>query len=80
MIRRTVRKVGKQIEQLAERGISMGKSFDILARKAGSIEEIVVIEVMREIHNDLEIGEGVWAGYAESNTRSARMPSMALSR
>ena len=80
MIRRTVRKVGKQIEQLAERGISMGTAFDILARKAGSIEEIVVVEVMREIHNDLVEGQGVWADYAESSTRSARMPSMALSR
>ncbi len=80
MIRRTVRRVGRQIEQLVERGISLSTAFDILARKAGSIEEIVVVEVMREIHSDMAEGPGVWADYVESSTRSARMPSIALSR
>ena len=80
MIRRTVQKIGKQLEQLAEREIPMTRAFDILSSKAQSIEEIVVVEVMREVYQEAVDGDMIFANYVDSNTRSARMPSMALSR
>ena len=81
MIRKTVRKIGKQLGRLVERDISMTRAFDILTRKAKSIEEIVVVEVMREVYQEVLANEEMTiASYADSNTRSARMPSMALSR
>lgn len=80
MIRRTVKKIGKQLEQLVEREVPMTRAFDILSSKAKSIEEIVVVEVMREVYQEGIAGEMPFAAYADSSTRSARMPSMALSR
>jgi hypothetical protein len=80
MIRRTVQRIGKQLEQLAERDVPMNRAFDILAGKARNVEEIVVIEVMREVYQEILDGEMAIIGYADSSTRSARMPSMALSR
>lgn len=80
MIRRTVQKMGKQLEQLSERGISLNTAFDILSRKAGSIEEIVVVEVMREVYQEADMHDGITANYTDSNALSARMPSMAFSR
>jgi len=80
MIRRTVKKLGKQLEQLIEREVPMTRAFDILSSKAKSIEEIVVVEVMREVYQEVVDGEMDFAAYADSKTRSARMPSMALSR
>ncbi len=80
MIRKTVRKIGKKLEQLTEREIPMTRAFDILSKKAGNIEEIVVIEVMREVYQELLDGEMAVLGYSDSSTRSAKTPSMALSR
>jgi len=80
MIRRTVQKMGKQLEQLSEKGVTLNTAFDILSRKAGSIEEIVVVEVMREVYQEVDMHDGISANYADSNTLSARIPSMVLSR
>ena len=80
MIRETVRKIGRQLEQLAQRDVPMVRAFDILSGKARSIEEIVVVEVMREVYLEILDGDMVYARYADSSTRSARMPEMALSR
>jgi hypothetical protein len=80
MIRRTVQKIGKQLEQLVEREVPMTRAFDILSSKAGSIEEIVVVEVMREVYLEIVDGDLMERAYADSSTRSARMPAMALSR
>ena len=80
MIRRTVRRIGKQLEQLAERQVSMGRAFDILSSKATSVEEVVVVEVMREVYREVYAGDLPIIDYVVSSTRSARMPSMALSR
>ena len=80
MIRRTVQKIGKQLEQLVEREVPMTRAFDILSAKARSIEEIVVVEVMREVYQEIIDGEIMQAAYADSSTRSARMPAMAFSR
>ena len=80
MIRETVRKIGRQLEQLSQREVPMTRAFDILSGKARSIEEIVVVEVMREVYLETLDGQAIYAGYADSSTRSARMPEMALSR
>jgi len=80
MIRQTVRRVGKQLEQLIDHDIPMTRAFDILSNKARSIEEIVVVEVMREVYQEAMDAELMQRLYADSSTRSARMPAMALSR
>ena len=80
MIRESVRKIGRQLEQLAKHEVPMTRAFDILSGKARSIEEIVVVEVMREVYMETLDGQAMYASYADSSTRSARMPAMALSR
>ena len=81
MIRSTVNRIGRQLEQLSNNGVPINRCFDILSRKAHSIEELVVVEVMREVQSELRrSGDVMAAGYADSSTRSARMPSMAFSR
>jgi hypothetical protein len=79
-IRTTVHKIGRQLEKLVGKEITVSRGFDILARKAQSIEEMVVIEVMREVYSELELNLATEPAYADSSTRSARMPAMALSR
>ncbi len=54
MVRTTVRQVGQRLEKLTERQIPLNRSFEVLERKAKTLEEMVVIEVMREVY--LEIG------------------------
>jgi hypothetical protein len=80
MIRRTVRKIGKQLEQLIDHEVPMTRAFDILSSKARSIEEIVVVEVMREVYQESVDGDLMRIAYADASTRSARMPAMAFSR
>jgi len=76
--KRTVHRIGRQLEQLAGNQIPIQRAFALLARKAQSVEEIVVIEVMREVYEELDVrGRAYEAG---SSARSARMPAMALSR
>lgn len=80
MIRRTVRRIGKQLAQLTEHDVPITRAFDILSNKARTIEEIVVVEVMREVYQETIDGELQHIAYADSSTRSARMPAMAFSR
>ncbi|HKI97352.1 MAG TPA: hypothetical protein VKB51_02645 [bacterium] len=80
MIRQTVRRIGKQLEQLIDHDVPMTRAFDILSNKARSIEEIVVVEVMREVYQESVDGDAMRIAYADSSTRSARMPAMAFSR
>jgi hypothetical protein len=80
MIRRTIRRIGTQLEQLIDHDVPMTRAFDILSNKARSIEEIVVVEVMREVYQESMDGELMRIAYADSSTRSARMPAMAFSR
>jgi len=81
-IRHTVKKLGSQLEQLAQNNVNLNRAFDILAKKSQSIEEMVIIEVMREVYDEYVEQRSVSEIYADadSNTRSARMPAMALSR
>jgi hypothetical protein len=81
-IRQTVHRIGRQLERMAHHTISIDIAFDILAKKSQSIEEMVVIEVMREIYLEMR-SRGIDAlemHYADSSTRSARTPATALSR
>ena len=81
MIRKTVQKIGKKLEQLTGRDIPMTRAFDILSKKASNIEEIVVVEVMREVYLELLDGDmAILTTYSDSKIRSARTPSIALSR
>lgn len=80
MVRNTIRRLSKQLEQMTDREISMNRAFDILFKKANSIEDIVVVEVMREVYLEILEGEMAILSYADSSTRSARIPSIALSR
>jgi hypothetical protein len=79
-IRRTVHNIGRQLEQLAGNNVNLNRAFDILAKKSQSIEEMVVIEVMREVYQEYLEQREIAAIQADSKTRSARMPAMALSR
>ncbi|MDH5751793.1 MAG: hypothetical protein OEZ59_05185 [Deltaproteobacteria bacterium] len=81
MVNKTVKSIGNHLQKLTNGGMSMTKALDILSRKARTIEELVVVEVMREAHQEILKAEALMAArYADSSTRSARMPSMALSR
>lgn len=81
MIRKTVHKIGKKLEQLTKRDIPMTRAFDILSKKASNIEEIVVVEVMREVYMELIDGDmAILTTYSDSKIRPARTPSIALSR
>lgn len=80
MVRNTIRRLSKQLEQMTDREISMNRAFDILFKKATSIEDIVVVEVMREVYLEILEGEMAILSYADSSTRSARIPLIALSR
>lgn len=89
MVRNTVQRLGGQLERLAAHGVPLNRAFDMLARKAQSIEDIVVVEVMREVYGEMHQApapeeppaKAERSGpQADSSTRSARMPSMALSR
>ena len=82
-IKRTVIKLGRQLERMASKDISLSTAFDILAKKSGSIEEMVVVEVMREVYLEMHengVHSMITRGHADSRTLSARTPDMALSR
>ncbi len=79
-IRRTVNRLGRQLEQLAGNQIALNRAFELLSKKAQTVEEMVVIEVMREVYQEYEEQRTIAGIYAGSNTRSARMPGIALSR
>lgn len=53
MVRSTVGKVGRNLERLMSKRLPVGASFNILERRAKTIEEMVVIEVMREVYVEL---------------------------
>ena len=82
-IKRTVVKLGRQLERMAAKDISLNVAFDILAKKSASIEEMIVVEVMREVFMELQengLHPMLSGTHADSKTLSARTPSMAFSR
>lgn len=83
MIRRTVQSLAKKIEHLSQYQIPIQRSLDLLEQRARTIEEIVVIEVMRESYLEMASDVAHTAmldGQADSSSRTARMPSMAFRR
>ena len=79
-IRHTVLNMGRQLEQLVSNQVQMTRAFDLMAKRAKSVEEMVVIEVMREVYQEYQQERAITDVQADSNTRSARIPAMALSR
>jgi metal-dependent HD superfamily phosphatase/phosphodiesterase len=81
-MKQTIHRIGRQLERMAHHTISLSVAFEILAKKATSIEEMVIVEVMREVYLEMrERGiDPIFMGYADSNTRSALTPANALSR
>jgi hypothetical protein len=82
-IKHTVRRLGHQLERMTSKDITLGTAFDILAKKAAGIEEMVVVEVMREVYLEMQengLHHLIAKHHADSSTRSARTSAMALSR
>lgn len=57
MIRETVHKVADDLEKMIQRQIPTINSFNILCRKASTVEEVIVIEVMREAYLEMSTHE-----------------------
>ena len=57
MIKNTVAKVGRNLERLLDRRIPLTASFSILEKRAKTVEEIVVLEVMREVYWEFQSKE-----------------------
>ena len=53
MVKDTVNKVGRHLEILTGKNIPISTSLDMLGRRAETVEEMVVIEVMREVIKEL---------------------------
>jgi len=79
-IRQTVHNMGRQLEQLVSNHVNMKRAFDLMAKRSKSVEEMVVIEVMREVYDEYIEQRTLTEIHADSKTRSARIPAMALSR
>ena len=80
MIRHTVQRTAKKLDHLLSYDIPLSRVFDLLASRARSVEELVVVEVMRESSVEMAKESMELAVQADSNSRSARMPSIALRR
>ncbi|MDH4225552.1 MAG: hypothetical protein OEW12_07895 [Deltaproteobacteria bacterium] len=74
MVYNTVTKIAKKLEDLSSHNVPISSAFDLLAAHSRTIEELVVVEVMRESYLELA------GNNAGSESRSARIPSKALSR
>lgn len=61
MVRTTVGKIGKQLEELAESHLPLEASLRMVERKASTVEELVVIEVMKEVILEMCVREHVSA-------------------
>ena len=79
MIRTTVKNIAKKLEHLANYDIPVNRCLDLLESQARTIEEMIVIEVMRESIYEVKDQLG-GAVQADSTSRTARTPSMALRR
>jgi len=79
MIRFTVKRLGVELERLVARNIPLERAFRLLEKKAATVEELVVIQVMEEVALEMQCQANL-PYYAESSAREARMPSVALRR
>ena len=53
MVSTTVGKVGRNLQRLVDKRLPVSASLNILERRAKSVEELVVIEVMREVYGEI---------------------------
>ncbi|MBI3994193.1 MAG: hypothetical protein HY342_13035 [Candidatus Lambdaproteobacteria bacterium] len=53
MVNDTVSKVGIKLERLTRRDFSIAAALELMAQRARTVEEQVVIEVMREVYRDM---------------------------
>lgn len=53
MIRTTVGKIGKELEQMTQQSLPVGMAFEILSQRARTLEEQVVVEVMKESFQEM---------------------------
>ena len=70
MVNNTVQRIGEKLERLSRRNFSLGSSLKLLARRARTVEEQIVVEVMREVYTELH-PEHEFGIYPESRSRSA---------
>ena len=54
MVKTTVRQLSDRLERLLSWDVPTSSAFDLLARRASTVEELVVMEVMRECCEELE--------------------------
>jgi len=80
MIRNTIRTIARKLEHLSRYEIPVGRSLDLIEAQARSIEEVVVCEVMRESYQEIARNVPSFAFHADSSSRTARTPAMALRR
>lgn len=86
----TIRGVAKKLEDLTRHNVTLERGFSVLSSRAKSLEEMVVIEVMRESFEELSAKKELAAAQGAKNktqgnrqlgnSRAARMPARALSR
>lgn len=53
MIRMTVGKIARDLEEMTHQHMPIGTAFDVLARGATTVEEQVVLEVMKESFQEM---------------------------
>lgn len=70
MVKRTVKKIGQELENMSRRNIGPALALDLLERRARSVEELVVIEVIREVIHEVRDGR-MHADHSASRVRSA---------
>jgi len=80
MVFNTVRSVAKKLEDLTRHNVPLDRSFTVLAARSKSLEEMVVIEVMKESFLELARRKAAGQSQADASVRRARIPSRALSR
>jgi hypothetical protein len=80
MIRSTIRSVARKLEHLTRYDIPIDRSLELIESQARSIEEVVVCEVMRESYQEMAREVPSFAIHADSSSRTARTPVMALRR
>ncbi len=70
MVMNTVQLVGEKLERLSRRNFSISSAIDLLGSRARSVEEQIVIEVMREVYNDM-VPQHLSTFHEFSNSRTA---------
>ena len=68
MVNDTVNKIGTKLERLTRRTFSIAAALEVMAQRARSIEEQVVLEVMQEVYRDMNPGAVEAQDFSESRS------------